>query len=216
MTIERVEIGPHVLYCGDCLEVLPMLAAGSVDAVVTDPPYPDFYIDEYRYRNGLIDFLADFSCRQFVFWSGDFSFPLSYSAVHIWNKNPSNHGAQYERIFERNGGSQRKVYTYYMVNSTVAASMTFDTVSGHPSQKPLRLMRKLCEEAQARVILDPFMGSGTTGVACVKTGRKFIGVEIERKYFDIACRRIEQAMLQPQLFSAESLEKPKQAGLGLP
>ena len=49
-------------------------------------------------------------------------------------------------------------------------------------------------------ILDPFMGSGTTGVACIKLGRKFIGIEIEPKYFDIACRRIEEAWNQPRLF----------------
>ena len=53
-----------------------------------------------------------------------------------------------------------------------------------------------------KTILDPFMGSGTTGVACVKLGRKFIGIEIDEKYFDIACKRIEQAYAQPDLFVA--------------
>lgn len=62
-------------------------------------------------------------------------------------------------------------------------------------------------------ILDPFMGSGTTGVACVKLGRKFIGIEIEPKYFDIACRRIEAAYAQPDLFVPQSQPKPVQASL---
>jgi DNA modification methylase len=62
------------------------------------------------------------------------------------------------------------------------------------------------------VVLDPFMGSGTTGVACIKLGRRFIGIEIEPKYFDIACRRIEEAWKQPRLFE-EPRPKPQQAAL---
>lgn len=71
----------------------------------------------------------------------------------------------------------------------------------HPTQKPLALM-KWCLEflPKAETVLDPFMGSGTTGVACVKLGRKFIGIELDPKYFDIACRRIEEAYKQPSLF----------------
>ena len=66
----------------------------------------------------------------------------------------------------------------------------------------------------AQTILDPFMGSGTTGVACTKLGRKFIGIEIEPKYFDIACRRIEEAWRQPRLFD-EPTTPPTQGALGL-
>ena len=69
----------------------------------------------------------------------------------------------------------------------------------HPTEKPVRLMVELCRKVPG-TILDPFMGSGTTGVACVKLGRKFIGIEIEPKYFDIACKRIEAAYAQPDMF----------------
>ncbi len=82
----------------------------------------------------------------------------------------------------------------------------------HPAQKPVGLMRWCVERTDGETILDPFMGSGTTGVACVNLGRKFIGIEIEPKYFDIACRRIEEAYRQPRLF-AEPLPKPKQETL---
>jgi DNA modification methylase len=77
---------------------------------------------------------------------------------------------------------------------------------GHPTQKPLALM-KWCLSflPDAQTILDPFMGSGTTGVACIKMGRKFIGIELEEKYFDIACKRIEGAYQQPDMF----IEKEK-------
>jgi site-specific DNA-methyltransferase (adenine-specific)/modification methylase len=72
--------------------------------------------------------------------------------------------------------------------------------AAHPSQKPVELMVWSIEQiGDTETILDPFMGSGTTGVACVKLGRKFIGIEIEPKYFDIACRRIEAATREPRL-----------------
>lgn len=71
----------------------------------------------------------------------------------------------------------------------------------HPTQKPIRLMEWcLGFVKDARTILDPFMGSGTTGVACANLGRKFIGIEREVKYFDIACRRIDDAQRQSRLF----------------
>jgi DNA methylase len=69
----------------------------------------------------------------------------------------------------------------------------------HPTEKPLNLMLELVNKTPGD-ILDPFMGSGTTGVACAKLLRKFIGIEIEPKYFDIACRRIEDALKQQDLF----------------
>jgi DNA modification methylase len=71
----------------------------------------------------------------------------------------------------------------------------------HPTQKPVPVMRWALMQAKGvQTVCDPFMGSGTTGVACVMEGLQFVGIERERKYFDIACRRIEQAYAQPRLF----------------
>ena len=72
----------------------------------------------------------------------------------------------------------------------------------HPTQKPLSLIEwnVQCVAGVGALVLDPFMGSGTTGVACAHLGRAFIGIEIEPKYFDIACRRIEAAQRQSDLF----------------
>jgi DNA modification methylase len=83
----------------------------------------------------------------------------------------------------------------------------------HPSQKPIELMTWCIEElpSDAQVVLDPFMGSGTTGVACMQLGRKFIGIEREPKYFDIACKRIEQAYAQGQLFAPEQPKAVQEA-----
>ena len=74
--------------------------------------------------------------------------------------------------------------------------------NGHPCPKPLRFMQRLLNRVTLKdeLILDPFMGSGTTGVACVKLNRKFIGIEIEPTYFDIACKRLEKALKEPNLF----------------
>ena len=85
---------------------------------------------------------------------------------------------------------------------------------GHPCAKPLAQIKWLVRRATASddVVLDPFMGSGTTGVACVNLGRKFIGIEIEPRYFDIACKRIEEAYRQPDLF-IEAAPKPVQPSL---
>lgn len=84
----------------------------------------------------------------------------------------------------------------------------------HPTQKPINLMAHIVEVSShpTQTILDPFMGSGTTGVACALTDRCFIGVEREPSYFDIACRRIEAAYKQPRLF-AEPVIRPKQESL---
>ncbi len=83
----------------------------------------------------------------------------------------------------------------------------------HPTQKPVELMAWCIDQlGKPSTILDPFMGSGTTGVAAVEMGRKFIGIERERKYFDIACERIERAQAQGQMF-APTMLKMEQQGL---
>ena len=187
------------LYLGDCLEVMRSMPDKSVDAVITDPPYPDYYADEYLYREGLIDFLTELDCRQFVFWSAKVEFPLDYSAIHIWDKAIG--VSQYERIFERNGHKNFQVFREMSIFSSVRAKIAGDTFYNHPSQKPIKLIRKLIEKYtnEGDTILDPFMGSGTTGVACVQTGRNFIGIEIDPTYFAIAERRIKEASMQPRL-----------------
>ena len=89
-----------------------------------------------------------------------------------------------------------------------------DDVREHPTQKPVGVMEWCIDHLppDAQTILDPFMGSGTTGVACAKLGRKFIGIEIDPKYFDIACKRIEDAYKQGDLF-IEQPKPPKQEAM---
>lgn len=184
------------LILGDCLEVLKDLPSGSVDAVVTDPPYPD--IDK-GFRQTPIDFLAALPCRQLVFWSAVMGFPLDWSACHIWHKPNGNSSQHYERIFERNGGRTCRVFRVAAILPNYV-QYRHECVN-HPTQKPLKLVRELIERytKPGATVLDPFMGSGTTGVACVQTGRSFIGIEIDPTYYAIAERRIAEAQQQLRL-----------------
>ena len=170
------------------------MPADSVDLVLTDPPYPDYYAEEYTYKEDNLNILLRYPCRQVVFWSAKEEFPLDYSAIHIWDKK-CGCGSMYERIFERNGGVSFKVYRHYLINSTVAASYTGDQFTEHPSQKPIRLMLQLVYDysKEGDLILDPFCGSGTICVAAKMLGRHYIGIDISEKYCEIARKRIEAA-----------------------
>jgi site-specific DNA-methyltransferase (adenine-specific) len=188
--------GRIVLYNADCLDILPQLEPGSVDAVVTDPPYPDYDVELFKYHSAILEPLRDMPFRQFIFWSAKADFPLPFTAVHIWDKH-TGCASPYERVFERNGaGTSLVLRRFYIPSNEWRAKMCGDVLIDHPSQKPIRLIVKLVEDSQGYAILDPFMGSGTTGVACVRTGRRFIGIEISPEYFQIAVKRIQAELDQ--------------------
>ncbi len=186
------------LYCGDCFGIIPELEAGIFDAVVTDPPYPDWMAEEYRYFDGILDFLKTMKMRQLIFWTTKREFPLDFTARHVWDKK-TGCGSEYEFIYERNGHKNYKVFRHYLINSTVAASFTKDVWTGHKSQKPIALIVDCVKRVKGGCILDPFMGTGTTGVACVRTGKKFVGIELDRRYFDVAVSRIEKAFADQEM-----------------
>jgi site-specific DNA-methyltransferase (adenine-specific) len=192
---EPVIIGRATLYLGDCRDILPTL--GKVDAVVTDPPYPDYLATEFGYDEECVRAGLAPAVHQFVFWSATADFPFDHSAIHIWHKPNGQSVKHYERIFERNGGSTCKVFRVAAIlpNYTQFAAECVD----HPTQKPLRLLKEIVARTKG-VVLDPFLGSGTTGVAATVQGRDFIGIEREPKYFDIACKRIEDAQRQGDFF----------------
>jgi len=187
------------LFNENCLDTIKRL--GKIDLILTDPPYPDYLADEYKYFDGIIDFLNEFNCKQLVFWSAKVEFPLNYTSIHIWDKK-CGVGSMYERIFERNGGAAYKVYNHYLINSTVAASYAKDTFEAHPSQKPINLIRELILEYtnEGDTIFDPFSGSGSTAVACVKEKRNFVGSELNPIYYEKSIKRIQKVIAQPSLF----------------
>jgi len=217
-------IGDCRLILGDCREILPTL--GKVDAVVTDPPYGmkwDGTVTVGKNGNGSTGAKAKHygvtihgddkpfdpspfvSLAPSIMW-GFNHFPqhLSRGRCLVWLKRKDDAFGSFLSDAEIAWCSEGHGVFCFRDQSLMAETME----RAHPTQKPVPLMRWCIEQfPNATTILDPFMGSGTTGVACVKLGRKFIGIEIEPKYFDIACRRIEQAMAQPDLF----VEQPKPA-----
>lgn len=192
--------GRWTVYLGDCLEVLPTLAAGSVDAVVTDPPYGiGFAAQPTKWQRlsgqkpeGWDDARPDVSelltlAPIVVVWGGNyFSLPVSRGWL-IWNKPDAPPSMGNAEMAWTNRDANTQIITH-SIGATNAERV------GHPTQKPLRVMQWTLEQVSVPdngTVLDPFLGSGTTLVACVKTGRRGIGIEIDERYAEIAVRRIE-------------------------
>ncbi|MDE2106202.1 MAG: site-specific DNA-methyltransferase [Patescibacteria group bacterium] len=225
----RVEkIGDATLYLGDCREILPTLP--KVDVVVTDPPYGISYVSAWRKRgptdpiandqDAPLDSVPLMASR--LRDGGALYLATRYDVASQWNdavigsgltmKTPifwdkTNHtsgdldgdfGGQVEIfIFAHQGRHKLRVRRGNLWR------FPRDPASAHPTPKPVGLMERIlfASTDAGATALDPFMGSGTTGVACANLGRKFIGIEIEPKYFDIACERIAAAYAQGRLFA---------------
>jgi DNA modification methylase len=221
-----VIIGRATLYNADCRDVLPLL--GKVDAVVTDPPYgigesagkaktrtsglTSKIKGAQRYRQDygddswddepippeLIAEIREKGKWNIIFGGNYYDVPAT-SCWLVWDKlNGDTDFADCELAWTNLPKAVRRIR--YLWNGCMRANG--ETRDGHPTQKPLGVMKwcigHLPEPNQ--FILDPFMGSGTTGVAAVQMGRDFIGIEREPKYFDIACKRIEDAQRQGDFF----------------
>ena len=204
-------IGRARLILGDCRDVLPTL--GKVDAVVTDPPYgiAKVWQGGFSDKHGWGKAGNDAALRnewdesvpsndtlalvlaagaEVIIWGGNyFNLPPSRCWL-VWNKP--------ERGFSL--AEAELAWTNRDNVVRVCDAPRSESDREHPTQKPVKVMRFSIDKVKGQTILDPFMGSGTTGVAAVQMGRDFIGIEREEKYFDIACRRIEQAQRQGDLF----------------
>jgi site-specific DNA-methyltransferase (adenine-specific) len=220
---EKVVIGDAELYCGDCLEILPTL--GKVDAVVTDPPYGmNLNTDSSRFSGGhrghrglitkhgkgrndwgkIVNDDKPFNPEKFM----DYDECILFGANHYWNKLPSGSALVWIKRFDGGFGSflsdaeiayKKSGCGVYCHRNTELAATARQRC--HPAEKPVGLLLWCIDKhVKGKSILDPFMGSGTTGVACANLGRKFIGIEIEECYFQIACERIEAAYAQHSLF----------------
>ena len=222
----------YVLHLGDCLEYMKTMPARSVDAVITDPPYGinaekgtsgfgeskdtvRHYDDKWiKPGKEIFDQILTKSQSIFVFGGNYFTDSLPQSdAWLVWDKTGNikfqNPFSDCELVWTTLTRKTVKKYTYILQGFIGAEKKRF-----HPTQKPVAIMKMLIEDFTKKgdTIFDPFMGSGTTGVAAVQLGRNFIGCEIDPKYFAIAEKRIHEATLQPQLFT-EKREEEKQAEL---
>jgi site-specific DNA-methyltransferase (adenine-specific) len=225
----RVEqIGNATLYLADCRLVLPTL--GRVDAIVTDPPYGLGALwaggratskGRWKLSDGGRETVWDERAPDFlptilkltknaIVWGGHLYGLMPQRSWLVWNK------------IVRNWSAGECELAWTTLDQPIRA---FDYSHGqlvherkqHPTQKPEPLMRWCIEQLpySCRIILDPFMGSGTTGVACARLGRRFIGIEIEPRYFEIACRRIREAARQGDMFRDAPRAKPVQEAMAI-
>jgi len=207
-----VIIGNATLYLGDAREIVPSL---SFDSVVSDPPYGMSFQSNHRevqhaaIANDHDEELLLWSCgltprhSSYLFcrWDNLSSVPKPKSCV-TWVKNNWSMGD-----LEHEHARQTEIALFYpgpehdfpngRPTDMIRAPRTGNEY--HPTEKPVQLMQVFVDWTRGTV-LDPFMGSGSTGCAAMKSGRQFIGIEIEPRYFDIACRRIEDAQRQQDLF----------------
>lgn len=227
MKFREEHIGDCRLFLGDCLEVLPTLGRGF--AVVTDPPYGIDYgkqgsfsashgwgewrenvkWDAQRPEKKIFDLML--GCSDFqIIWGGNYFTDYLPPTMQwlVWDKGQRDFSLADCEFAWSSQEKASRIFNY-------ARSKALQDGKQHPTQKPIELM-KWCLEflPRKKAVLDPFMGSGTTGVACAKLGRKFIGIELEQKYFDIACKRIDEAYKQPDMFIEQS-KKPEQMGMGI-
>jgi site-specific DNA-methyltransferase (adenine-specific) len=212
MTFRTEKIGNATLILGDCREVLPTL--GKVDAVVTDPPYPNAAGHFIEGIEAALEVMQSFDCGHWLsFWTEIEvpPIPLPLVAVHVWHRTNTNRPDNYEPIFEfRRGGGKRA--SRVLPHCVIFPGLTGIVASGHPTEKNVALMSDLVRQTSG-IVLDPFMGSGTTGVACAKLGREFVGIEVNEAYFDISRRRVEEAYKQADLFIPAPAPRPTQQEL---
>jgi len=228
--IREERIGDCRLILGDCLSVMPLL--GEVDAVLTDPPYgigesgqknrtrgkialpgnyKDSFWDNAPASVAHINAMREISQNQIIFGGNYFEGLPPTSCWLVWDKqNGSNDFADCELAWTNLNKAVRRIYWRW--NGMIRKG---DDVREHPTQKPVGVMEWCISHLPegTKTILDPFMGSGTTLVACANLGRKGIGIECDAEYFDIACKRVEEAYRQPDLFVEPPKPAPQQVNM---
>lgn len=203
--MHRIEqIGDATLHLGDCRALAA--SVGSIDAVITDPPYgiginksQRLSVSRGHGGENWDDVAADVSWLPknvpTIIWGGNYFDLPPHRAPLVWDKNNAGRDfADFELAWTNLDMVARRI---------VYRPMNMDGGKLHPTQKPIEVMRWCVGflPPKAKTILDPYMGSGTTGVAALSLGRRFVGIERESKYFDIACKRIEEETKRPDMFA---------------
>lgn len=217
MELRIEKIGNATLYLGDCREILPTLP--KVDLVLTDPPYgigidgqkktenknPKHNRKEHEFLGWDSEtperFVFEsmrFKSENQIIWGGNYfidKWPYPTKGWLFWDKGQRG-------LTMSDGEFALSSFNKPSRAITINRVDVMQDGAEHPTQKPVRLI-EWCIDFAGNIdsIADPFMGSGTTGVACANMGKTFYGIEREPKYFDIACRRIEQAYAQKRLFA---------------
>jgi DNA modification methylase len=213
MTARVEQIGAATLYLGDCRDILPTLS--PVDAVITDPPYGINWKPRVNHQDQPWVDVIDFDIKTFLVgrynlvWGGQYFadvLPVKDGWL-TWCKRPIEGFCGDSRSYSttelawRDWGKPK--FKALVWDGGKREGHPDNRLFCHPAQKPVEIMQWCIGElpSDAVTVLDPFMVSGTTGVAAVGLGRCFVGVEREPAYFEIACQRIEAAQRQGQLFA---------------
>jgi site-specific DNA-methyltransferase (adenine-specific) len=222
MKPECVKIGEHQLWLGDCLEVLPTLDPVLIYLVLTDPPYGinlrdnsqggrygrkrsawEYSIDgDESAELGIaaLDWCLLNDLPTIAFSSPKLPWPGDWSSYLVWDKGQAlGGGGDVRRCWKQTWEMIQVARCGILNGQRDSAVLKFwnvpDLSAEHPAAKPVELLSYLIEKATdpENTVLDMFMGIASTGVACIRTGRKFIGIEKDPKYFDIAVRRMREA-----------------------
>lgn len=233
MMYKRKEvIGDITLYLGDCLEVMPTL--DKVDAVVTDPPYGIGAYKTGTMGGGVLAKQSSYKPTNWdnktpdisqlisqniptIIWGGNYFDVPPSSCWLVWDKdNGNNNFADCELAWTNLDKAVRLIkWKWQGMLQKHMGDKKEERV--HPTQKPLGVMEWCITHLpkDTQTILDPFMGSGTTLVACAKMGRKGIGVELDEDYFNIACERVRKAYAEPDMFVQAEKKAIEQQGFDL-
>ena len=220
--IEPVVIGNAQLYLGDCRDILPTLP--KVDAVITDPPYGIALNTDYtRFKPGGISRAKRIKQKRYppirgdaetfdpslllaigpalIFGANNFQTALPTGRWLVWDKRrpDGTHFVSQAELAWCSKGRGVEIFQHCWQGFARASE---NSEHYHPTQKPIALMQHCIGMlGKPETVCDPYMGAGSTGVACINLGLRFIGCEIDPRYFDIACRRIEDAQRQSRMFT---------------
>lgn len=265
----KTMIGPHVLYCGNSLEIMPTLPPKFADHTIADPPYedalhdaiaraPDRRADGRKTSGPLgfepIDAIRDQAMAAIVAATRGWALMFCLAeGAGAWEKAIWKHGAKYDTLCfwhkpdglprmngqgparacecfstawcgtgyrSWNGGGKRGFYSHQVNprDRMKVPGANGKMVAAHPTEKPLSLMREIILDFTnpGDVVFDPFMGIASTGVACIQTGRRFVGIELQESYYALGVDRMRRALdhksAQPVLFDAP--QSTKQADFG--
>ena len=200
--VRKFEAEGVTLFCADAREIVASLS--EFDALLTDPPYPNnagHFVDDIDAAKAVCEAIV--ARRKMIFWDERERPPISLPlvAVHVWHRSNTNRPDNYEAIYDYCADGLRRA-SRVISQAVISQAVIFPGLTGckeatgHPTQKNVKLMQKLLQMTGAKSACDPFMGSGTTAIACIRAGCAFTGIERDPAHFEDAVQRVRAELAQ--------------------